>query len=118
VTILETEAYTRRSKELLTIEEREGVRTFLAVCPEGGDVVPALAGLRKLRWTHQRRNKGKRGGTRIVYFYVVSDRIIVLLYAYSKDEKDDLTDADRKKLKAAAKELKTAIAKNKPKQDD
>lgn len=48
VTILEAEAYTRQSEALLTREEREGVRGFLAENPEGGDVVPASGGLRKL----------------------------------------------------------------------
>jgi mRNA-degrading endonuclease RelE of RelBE toxin-antitoxin system len=117
VTVLEAEAYVRRSKALLTEEEREGVRTFLAEYPQGGEVVPGLSGLRKLRWTQRSRNKGKRGGTRIVYFYAVADRI-VLLYAYSKDEKEDLTNADRKNLKAAAEEIKAAIAKNKPRSHD
>ena len=40
VTVLEAEAYVRRSKVLLTDDEREGVRTFLAEYPEGGDIVP------------------------------------------------------------------------------
>jgi hypothetical protein len=62
-------------------------------------------------------NKGKRGGTRIVYFYALADRI-VLLCAYSKDEKEDLTNADRKNLKAAAEELKAAITKDKPDSHD
>ena len=54
---------------------------------------------------------------RIVYFYAVADRI-VLLYAYSKDEKEDLTNADRKNLKTAAAELKAATAKDKPRSHD
>jgi mRNA-degrading endonuclease RelE of RelBE toxin-antitoxin system len=70
-----------------------------------------------LRWTQRSRNKGKRGGTRIVYFYAVPERI-VLLYAYSKDEKEDLTNADRKNLKAAADELKAAIARDKSRSHD
>ena len=52
-----------------------------------------------------------------MYFYAIADRI-VLLYAYSKDEKEDLTNADRKNLKAAAEEIKAAIAKNKPRSHD
>ena len=48
-----------------------------------------------------------------MYFYAVADRI-VLLYGYSKDEREDLTNADRKNLKAAAEELKAAITNNKP----
>ncbi|HWY46350.1 MAG TPA: type II toxin-antitoxin system RelE/ParE family toxin [Bryobacteraceae bacterium] len=103
--------------ELLTDEEREAVRGFLAEYPEAGDIVPRLSSLRKLRWTQRSRNKGKRGGARIVYFYAVPERM-VLLYAYSKDEKEDLTNADRKNLKAAADELKAAIAKDNARSHD
>ena len=53
----------------------------------------------------------------MVYFYAVPKRI-VLLYAYSNDEKEDLTNADRKNLKAAADELKAAIAKDKSRSHD
>ena len=60
----------------------------------------------------------EREGTRIAYFYALSDRVIVLLYAYSKDEKEDLTNVDRKNLKAAADEVKAAVAKSKPRPDD
>ena len=35
-----------------------------------------------------------------MYFYAVADRI-VLLYAYSKDKREDLTNADRKNLKGS-----------------
>jgi hypothetical protein len=41
----------------------------------------------------------------------------MLLYTYSKDEKEDLTNADRKNLKAAADELKAA-AKDKSRSHD
>jgi mRNA-degrading endonuclease RelE of RelBE toxin-antitoxin system len=112
VKVLETPAYTQRSEDLLTADEREGVRSFLAEYPEGGDVIQGLTGLRKLRWTQQSRNKGKRGGTRVIYFYALSQHVIVLLYVYSKDEKEDLTNADRKQLKKAVAELKAEIARS------
>jgi len=112
VTVVESEIYQERSERLLTEEERESLRSFLGEHPTVGDVVPGLDGLRKLRWTHQRRNKGKRGGTRIIYFHATSDQMVVLLDVYSKEQKEDLTSADRKELKAALGELKAALAKN------
>ena len=110
VTVVESDIYRESSEDLLTSEEREGVRNFLAEHPETGDIVPGLDGLCKLRWTHQQRNKGKRGGTRIIYFCATSDQMVVLLYVYSKEQKEDLTDADRKELKAALNEFKAALA--------
>jgi mRNA-degrading endonuclease RelE of RelBE toxin-antitoxin system len=111
VTVIETREYERLADLLFTSEERDGIRAFLAECPQAGDVIPHLSGMWKLRWTHEARNKGKRGGTRVIYFYALSDATIVLLYAYSKEQKEDLTDADRKNLKAAVEALKAAFAK-------
>jgi hypothetical protein len=108
ITVLETEAYIEKAEDLFTPEEREGIRAFLAVSPDAGDVIPGLKGLRKMRWTEERRQKGKRGGARVVYFYASSRGVIALLYAYSKKEKEDLTNANRKELKAALEKLKKA----------
>lgn len=110
VTVLETDEYARRSEDLLSLEERVGVQAFLAENPDSGDLVPGLSGLRKLRWTQQSRNKGRRGGTRVIYFYAISHQTVVLVTVYSKEEKEDLTNADRKQLKKDAADIKAAIA--------
>jgi hypothetical protein len=107
---VETREYERLARSLFADSERIGIRAYLAECPEGGDVIPGLSGLRKLRWSHQNRNKGKRGGTRVIYFYALSNGTVVLLHAYSKDKQKDLTDADQKKLKAAVQALKAAFS--------
>jgi hypothetical protein len=41
---------------------------------------------------------GKRGGGRIVYYLAIKGRVLALLLAYPKNEKDDLTDDDRKAI--------------------
>ncbi len=79
ITVVETDIYKAGAARLLTENEQEGIRGFVAGLPEAGDVIPGLDGLRKMRWTQQQRNKGKRGGTRIVYFWATLDQIIVLL---------------------------------------
>ena len=38
--------------------------------PEKGDVIKGCSGLRKVRAIDPKRQKGKRGGIRIIYLYV------------------------------------------------
>lgn len=59
------------------------------------DVIQQTGGLRKVRWSAQ--GKGKRGGVRVIYYYVTSASQIRLLLIYKKGIQDDLTQ-DQKKL--------------------
>jgi hypothetical protein len=67
--------------------------------PEAGDVIPGTGGLRKLRFTDERRGKGKRGGLRVIYYWWNSGSQFWLFTVYDKDEMSDLTDSERKALK-------------------
>ena len=49
---------------------------------------------------------GKRGGIRVIYFWVVSAEIVVLLAAYPKNEKENLSYADKKAIRRAVEGLK------------
>jgi hypothetical protein len=57
--------------------------------PNAGDVIPGASGVRKLRWGA--KGKGKRGGARIIYLYVVLAARIYLLRCYAKSVRTDLT---------------------------
>ncbi len=46
-------------------------------------------GLRKIRWAGSGR--GKRGGTRVIYYWARADGVILMLMAYAKNEASDLT---------------------------
>ena len=37
--------------------------------PEAGDVIEGTGGLRKIRYTDEKRGKGKRGGLRVIYYW-------------------------------------------------
>lgn len=69
--------------------------------PELGDVMPGTGGFRKLRWQDSRRGKGKRGGLRIIYYYLTADHQVWFFTLYDKDEADDLTAEEKKLLKQA-----------------
>ena len=65
--------------------------------PEAGHVIPGTGGLRKLRWAASGR--GKRGGARIIYFWHPKSQHALMLFAYPKNERSDLTPAQRRTLR-------------------
>ena len=65
-----------------------GLQEFLTQDPEAGKVIPGSGGVRKIRWSGSGR--GKRGGSRILYYIWTEDRIL-MLFAYLKNEMEDLS---------------------------
>lgn len=61
------------------------------------ELIPRSGGLRKVRWSMSGR--GKRGGVRAIYYWVVADDQILMLFMYPKNEKDDLTPQQLKVLR-------------------
>jgi hypothetical protein len=45
--------------------------------------------------------EGKRGGLRVIYYYLASDTQVWLITVYDKDEAADLSPAERRALKSA-----------------
>lgn len=66
--------------------------------PEVGDVIQGTSGLRKVRFSDPRRGKGKRGGTRIIYYWWNAGSQFWLFTIFNKDEMADLKDNERKML--------------------
>ena len=101
VSVIEFAGYRRRASELLTAGERDAVIDLIAYEPECGDIIPGSGGLRKVRVG--RDGMGKRGGARVVY-YSYNERFPILLLAlYAKNEKGDLTAAEKRELAASIK---------------
>lgn len=65
--------------------------------PWQGDVIQGTGGLRKLRFAG--KGKGRRGGLRIIYYFLDEHRRFYLLTLYSKNEMADLTGYQRKQLR-------------------
>lgn len=98
---LETPLFTRLLGTYLTDESFRELQRTLMENPEVGDVMPGTGGFRKVRWEDTRRGKGKRGGLRVIYYYLTSDRQIWFFTLYDKDEAADLTADEKKVLKKA-----------------
>ena len=70
----------------------------IAERPDAHPVVAGPGGVRKAWWV--RPGMGKRGGVRVVYYFQTQAEIVYVLDIYAKNEKSDLTPADKRELRA------------------
>jgi hypothetical protein len=99
MTVVETQGFLRDSAGRMTERERFELVTYLALNPDAGDLMPDTGGIRKIRWAIQGR--GKRGGVRVIYYFHSPAMPLFLLNVFAKNEKANLTPAERRDLKAA-----------------
>lgn len=97
MTMVETETFLNRAEAILRESERADLIAYLAGNPEAGKVAPGTGGARKLRWATQ--GSGKRGGPRTIYYYHGDVIPLFLLDIYAKNEKANLSEADKRALK-------------------
>jgi hypothetical protein len=97
----EAPAFTRHISDYLDDEAYRRLQQELARKPDAGDLIPRTGGFRKSRWADVRRGKGRRGGLRVIYYYFPAEQQIWLMTLYGKDEAADLTEAEKRALKAA-----------------
>lgn len=95
--IIETSIFTRQVLALLSEEEYRHLQMTLVLHPNMGAIIPGSGGLRKARWAIGGR--GKRGGVRVIYYWVIMHDKILMLYMYAKNEQDDLTPEQLKVLR-------------------
>ena len=67
IAVVETEEFLADVKGVLSEDEHDNLILYVALHPEAGDVIPQTGGLRKLRWTA--KGRGKRGGSRVIYYF-------------------------------------------------
>ena len=81
----------------LTDDDLRRLQYELLDDPQKGDVMQGTGGLRKLRFAFEHR--GKSGSSRIVYVDFAFYEKIFLITAYPKNEKDNLSQAERNSIK-------------------
>jgi hypothetical protein len=101
VEFVEAPVFTKLLADYLDDDGYRELQLHLTHDPEAGDVIPGTGGFRKVRWADPRRRKGKRGGLRVNYHYLMSDTQIWLMTLYDKDTATDLSPAEKRVLKAA-----------------
>jgi hypothetical protein len=106
--VIETNAFITAAKTTGMDEEtRSRVVDIVAADPEAGDIMPGCGGARKLRVARQ--GKGKSGGYRVITYFGGVDMPVFLLTVFGKNEKANLTRAERNQLAVMTKRLRSSF---------
>jgi len=97
MSVAEMPEFLDRAKAILTEAERTALVAHLGANPEAGQLVPGTGGVRKIRWGTP--GQGKRGGARVIYYYYNESIPLFVLDIYAKNQKTDLSEADKRSLK-------------------
>lgn len=104
-TFIEVPTFSKKWRQLgLTDEDLRELENILINNPKAGDTIQGTGGLRKIRISVD--HTGKRGGGRVIYVDVELKETIYFINVYTKNEKDDLTDEERRAFKAVVRRLK------------
>ena len=104
---IEVPMFTRKWKELgLSDESLRELQNILLEDHRSGDIIQGTGGLRKIRVSMESKGKGKRGGARVIYVDIEVKETIYFINVYTKNEKDDLTEDEKKAFKTMVKILK------------
>lgn len=76
--------------------------------PRLGVVIQGTGGIRKMRWRDPLHGRGKRGGLRVIYYFLDDEEQIYLLTVYRKNEMTDLTPEHKRALRKMIQEEKLA----------
>lgn len=103
-TIIETPEFGRCAKALkVTSVELAEIISFIANNPSVGDEMAGTGGARKVRFS--RPGTGKSGGYRVITFYSGKDIPVFLLSMFAKNQKINLSQAERNLLRQVLKGL-------------
>lgn len=107
-TVVATPAFEAAAKAAKMSEAEVAAATeYVAANPQAGAVLAGTGGVRKARLAG--RGKGKSGGYRIVWWFGGGDIPVFLLTVFGKDEKDNLSQAERNALRQLTATLKESL---------
>ena len=109
--VAETPIFTRQADKLFDEAEKKALIDYLAMHPLSGDEIPGTGGVRKLRYAASGR--GKRGGARVIYYFLDETIPLYALLVYAKNTQTDMTPDEKRAVSALAEALKTAARKEK-----
>tara|TARA_R110001599_G_scaffold26935_24_gene95142 strand:- start:8937 stop:9254 length:318 start_codon:yes stop_codon:yes gene_type:complete len=95
--IVETPIFTKLISQIMSDDEYKELQEALVIKPDLGVVIKNSGGLRKVRWSVDGR--GKRGGVRIIYYWMTENEQLYMMYIFPKNTQENLTDAQTKALR-------------------
>ena len=100
---IETTAFSRLRENYLDDRQFHLLQLYLMEFPDAGNIVRGSGGVRKLRWGSS--GLGKRGGLRIIYYWITKDEQILFLTVYRKNEAADISTDTLKEMRKIVKSL-------------
>jgi len=108
---IETPSFTKRWYALgFNEDDLAELQQYLIKNPDAGDTMVGTGGLRKIRYAFEGR--GKSGSARVCYVDFAAFEKNYLIQVFSKDEKPNLTDAEKKAVKTLVQTLKKEAVEN------
>ncbi|MDA0772856.1 MAG: addiction module toxin RelE [Cyanobacteria bacterium] len=104
VVVKVTAKFVKDTKKLLTTEDLDELYDYLSENPTAGPIIRSTGGVRKLRWSPKKSNKGKSGSLRILYHYS-NNILVIMLGAFSKSEIENISEAEKNTLRKILPEL-------------
>jgi hypothetical protein len=90
----------------LSLEDLADLQQEIIRDPGRGDLVPGLAGVRKIRMRQRAVGRGKSGGARVLYLDFERTGVTYLLVLYAKREKVDLSPEEKRALRVLIEAVK------------
>ncbi len=101
---VEASLFTKLLPHYLSDDEYRGLQVHLLQRPDAGAPIRRSGDVRKVRWAVA--GTGKSGGSRIIYYWLKPEGQIFLLALYGKEEQENLSGADLKRIAKLLEELK------------
>lgn len=96
VLFTESPAFTKAVQIILREQDYFDLQDLLMDRPDAGDVIPGSKGLRKIRVASG--GKGKRGGSRVIYYWYVDPEKIQFCRIYEKTSQTDLSKTELQQI--------------------
>ena len=108
---IETPSFTKRWYALgFDDDDLAELQQYLIKNPDAGDTMVGTGGLKKIRYAF--KGRGKSGSARVCYVDFAAFEKNYLIQVFSKDEKQNLNDAEKKNIKTVLQILKKEAAEN------
>lgn len=107
-TFIELPQFTRCWKSMgLNDADLRRLQNEIINAPNIGAVMQGTGGLRKMRFSYD--DRGKSGSSRVCYVDIVVKETVFLITAYPKNEKDNLSKAERNNIKKVIEQLERTL---------
>jgi hypothetical protein len=100
---IETSGFSKIRENYFDDSQFNMLQLYLMDRPDAGNIIKGSGGIRKLRWGLQ--GQGKRGGVRVIYYWITKDNQILFLTAYAKSKASDLSQNAIKAMREIVKDL-------------